>query len=101
MPEVVFLPAAAREASDAQDWYEREAPGFGVRFREELHRAVQRLADNPLQFPQVVAPMRRALLRRFPYALYFGVVDDSVFVVACIHSSRDPLLWRNRGVGGS
>ena len=40
--------------------------------------------------------IRRALLRRFPYALFFRIVDDAVFVMACFHSSRDPRIWQHR-----
>jgi plasmid stabilization system protein ParE len=96
MHAVIFLPAAQIEASEAQDWYEAEAVGLGPRFRAELDHAAQRLATNPLQFPPVFADIRRALLRRFPYALFFRIVDDVVFVMACFHSSRDPRIWQRR-----
>jgi len=94
MHAVVFLPAAQGEASDAQDWYEAEA-GLGTRFRAELDYMAERLAANPLQFPLVFADIRRALLRRFPYVLFFRIVDDAVFVMACFHSSRDPRIWQH------
>jgi hypothetical protein len=45
--------------------YEREKSGLGLRFEADLERVFTRLADNPLQFPQVEAEARRALLRRF------------------------------------
>jgi len=96
MHAVIFLPAAQIEAREAQDWYETEAAGLGARFRAELDHVVQRLAVNPLQFPVVFTDIRRALLRRFPYALFFRVVDDAVFVMACFHSSRDPRIWQRR-----
>jgi plasmid stabilization system protein ParE len=96
MHAVIFLPAAQAEASEAQDWYESEGAGLGARFRDELGRVAERLAANPFQFPIVAADIRRALLRRFPYALFFRVVDGDVFVIACFHSSRDPQVWRGR-----
>lgn len=96
MHAVIFLPAAQIEAGEAQDWYEAEASGLGAAFRAELDHAVQRLTANPLQFPVVFADIRRALLRRFPYALFFRTIDDAVFVMACFHSSRDPRIWQGR-----
>jgi plasmid stabilization system protein ParE len=97
MHAVIFLPAAQIEARDAQDWYEAQTTGLGHRFRAELDHAVQRLSFNPFQFPTVFTDIRRALLRRFPYALFFRIVDDAVFVLACFHSSRDPRTWQRRG----
>ena len=44
----------------------------------------------------MLADVRRARLRTFPYGLFFRVVDDGVFVIACFHSSRDPRVWRRR-----
>ena len=96
MHAVIFLPAAQIETSEAQDWYEAESRGLGGAFRAELDNAVQRLTANPLQFPLVLADIRRALLRRFSYALFFRIVDDPVFVMACFHSSRDPRIWQHR-----
>jgi len=96
MRAVIFLLAAQIEAGEAQDWYEAEASGLGATFRAELDHAVQRLTANPLQFPVVFADIRRALLRRFPYALFFRTIDDAVFVMACFHSSRDPRIWQGR-----
>jgi plasmid stabilization system protein ParE len=96
MHPVIFLPAAQIEAIEAQDWYEAEASGLSARFLAELDAAVQRVAFNPYQFPVVLADIRRALLRQFPYALFFRIVDDTVFVMACFHSSRDPRIWQRR-----
>ena len=81
---------------DAQDWYERETTDLGGRFRVEADFQVQRIAVNPLHFPRVLADVRRARLRQFPYALFFRTLEEGIFVVACFHSSRDPLVWQSR-----
>lgn len=75
---------------DAQDWCERKAQGLGARFLAEVDFQVKRIAANPLLFPEILADVRRARLRRFPYGLFFRVLDESVFVIACFHSGRDP-----------
>ncbi len=81
---------------EAQDWYEREAAGLGRRFREAINALTQRMTANPLQFPVVYKNVRRALLRRFPYSLFFTIGDDTLFVIACFHASRDPSHWQKR-----
>jgi len=81
---------------DAQDWYESEAPGLGRRFRAEANGAIERMSANPLQFPAVVKNVRRALLRRFPYMLFFTIDGDTLLVIACFHASRNPRRWRQR-----
>jgi plasmid stabilization system protein ParE len=93
---VVFLPAARLEIISAHDWYERELPGLGLRFREELDFQVGRIAAHPQQFPLRLKDVRSARLRRFPYSLFFRATDTEVAVVACFHASRDPMVWRGR-----
>ena len=81
---------------EAQEWYEREAPGLGRRFRLEADRIVGRVSESPRQFPLVYKTVRRALFRKFPYALYFVMQDDALTVIACFHGSRNPAHWQRR-----
>lgn len=96
MFRVVFTQAARLELIEAQDWYEGEAPGLGRRFRAAIDALAERMSTNPRQFPLVLKTVRRALLRRFPYALFFVVDGDTLFVIACFHASRNPAQWQRR-----
>jgi len=82
---------------DAQDWYENEAPGMGRRFRTAVDAVIERMTANPRQFPVIYKNLRRALLRRFPYALMFVIeADETLTLIACFHGSRDPVRWQRR-----
>jgi plasmid stabilization system protein ParE len=93
---VIFTPAARAELIDAQDWYEGEVTGLGRRLRQAIDVLVGRMSDNPRQFPVVYKTVRRALLRRFPYSLFFVVESNTLIVIACFHASRDPSHWQKR-----
>jgi toxin ParE1/3/4 len=80
----------------AFEWYENERPGRGVEFLDELRATYNRIADAPLKYQELRAGIRRALLRRFPYAVYFAIEADTVVVVAVLHASRDPAEWQRR-----
>lgn len=54
-----------------------------------------RIAENPLLFPRVRGETRRAVLTRFPYALYFQVTANSVVVLA-VHGRQNPSRWHRR-----
>ena len=97
MPPVIFTPHASDELIEAQDWYEHEAPGLGPRFRAAVDAVIERMIDNPRLFPTIHKNVRRALLRRFPYALMFVIeTDESLTVISCFHGSRDPANWRKQ-----
>jgi plasmid stabilization system protein ParE len=94
---VIFTPAARAELTEAHDWYENEAHGLGRLFRTAVDAAIQRMSANPRQFPVVHKNVRRALVRRFPYALMFVIEpDEALTVIACFHGSRDPKHWEKR-----
>lgn len=93
---VRFTPAARAELIHGQDWYEAEQPGLGRRFTAEIDRTVQRMAVAPLQFRPMFKTVRRARVKIFPYGLFFVIDGDTLLVIACFHSRRDPQEWQAR-----
>jgi plasmid stabilization system protein ParE len=96
MPTLVFTPAAQGEVAEALDWYEQQSPGLGESLIVELNRIAGRIVASPLHFPMVHKDVRRALLRRYPYAIFFRVAEDEIQVIACFNTRRDPTHWRER-----
>jgi hypothetical protein len=73
---LVFRPEAEAELLDAQAWYEGERPGLGAVFAAAVDATFTALLQTPLAYPSVKGDTRRALVRRFPYAVYFRPLDD-------------------------
>lgn len=94
--QVVVRPAAAADIDEAFLWYEGQRPGLGHEFLVAAHTLIEVVAQHPLGYPVVRRDTRRALLRRFPYAIYFRTYDEVVVVVACMHGRRDPRRWQVR-----
>jgi plasmid stabilization system protein ParE len=76
--------------------YERERIGLGVRFETQVSTVFARLVDNPFQFPVIEEGVRRAIVRVFPYAVYFTLEADLVMVLAVLHMHRHPDTWKRR-----
>jgi len=47
----------------------------------------------------IIGPVRRALLKHFPYFMYFSLNEDHVSVIAVVHQRRDHTVWMDRGNG--
>lgn len=102
MYPVIFTQAAPAELIEAQDWHERRSTGLGRRFNEVTEPVVQRMPENPRQFPVLYKTVRRALLRRFPYSLSFTIEEDGVlFVIACFSRQPRPGPLAEAGVGAA
>ena len=95
--QVVYRLAAGRDVGEARAWYEAEPPGRGLRFQLALETLERLIADHHEAFPLVGGRVRRALVARFPYAVYYQPLDaDTVEVIACLHTRRRPGAWRRR-----
>ena len=71
MLRLVFRPQAEAELLDARRWYDEQHAGLGESLVEAVSIAVMSIVQNPLAYPLVRGDTRRALVRRFPYAIYF------------------------------
>ncbi len=94
-----FFPQAREELEAAAAWYDERRPGLGVELVAEIDEAVGQISDYPEGWPlwRDDRPYRKRLLSRFPYVLFFVVVDaDEIEIVAVAHSSRRPGYWLER-----
>jgi plasmid stabilization system protein ParE len=94
--QCIVRPAAAADIDDAFLWYEAQRPGLGHEFLAAADALIDAIAEHPLRYPLIRRNTRRALLRRFPYAVYFRIYDRVVVVVACMHGRRNPRRWQVR-----
>jgi plasmid stabilization system protein ParE len=93
---VLLRRAAELDLAGIQDWYESQQAGLGFEFRKAIDELFRQIGNEPLSFPERYRGCRRAILRRFPYIVWYRFQDDVAVVLACIHGSRNPRLARAR-----
>lgn len=91
--KVVFEPEAEFEIISAFNWYEEQSFGLGGEFFRAIKQSEAALLRNPFLYQVQYKDVRRAFLRRFPYALHYVVEENTVSVIACFHFRRDPKNW--------
>jgi plasmid stabilization system protein ParE len=96
MRSVRLRKAAREEIEDAFEWYRSQSPTAALRFLLAVDEALAQVRERPETFPIAVGTLRRALLRRFPYAVYFKVYERTISVVGVIHGHRHPRTWLRR-----
>ena len=82
--------------AEAFSWYQREREGLGWQFLDDLDAMFALLVEQPELGPELHRNVRRALLKRFPYAVYYQLVPELVDVRAILHTRRRPRRWRVR-----
>jgi plasmid stabilization system protein ParE len=91
--ELIVRRRAEAQAFHARNWYESQLDGLGRRFVAELDHAIQNAHENPQHYQVVHREIRRVLLRRFPYAVFFISEPERVVVLAILHQYEDPTKW--------
>ena len=94
--EIEFLPEARLEFDDAVRSYASRDRAVSLAFIAEVDYAIERILQNPRQFPATHAGCRKCLLKRYPYAAIFYQSDESLVVVAIAHLKRRPKYWSER-----
>lgn len=96
--ELILDTQAEDDIADAALWYEEQRTGLGEQFVLRFEEALDLLAENPHIFAQVYSHFRRALMKQFPYAIFYSIdVSQAIVeVIGVFHGSRNPEIIKKR-----
>jgi plasmid stabilization system protein ParE len=94
--QVQIRRAAELDIAETQLWYEARLVGLGAEFHSEVSQVIDRLSGTPLIYQTVYRDVRRAIIHRFPYLVWYRVVGEWVTVLACTHGRQDPRKLKAR-----
>ena len=96
MRRLVVRPRARAEFESALEWYASHAPDAAEEFAAQFEVALRLIEEAPERNRVVSGRLRRLLVRRFPYGVYYKVFPHVISVVGVIHGRRDPRRWLKR-----
>jgi plasmid stabilization system protein ParE len=96
MNKVRFLDPAEREMLDAARYYDSQAVGLGEDFLSKVEGAVRDIAEHADRWPVIRFEIRRRLVHRFPYGIFYRIGPEEIVVVAVAHLRRHPTYWIGR-----
>ena len=94
--QVIVRVDAAADVDEAYRWYEARRTGYGEELLVQIGALLEQISELPEAFPIIHRQTRRALLPRFPYGIFYRLVDDIVVIVGCMHGRRHPRRWKRR-----
>ena len=95
---VRFTPEADTELAEAREWYAHQRQDLDLEFMQSIDDALFRIVNSPALYPIVHGTLRRAVVRRFPFAILYDISSDEIEIIAVFHSRRDPERWKSRVV---
>jgi plasmid stabilization system protein ParE len=94
--EVRLRTEAEQDLAESAAWYGLQRTGLGQEFLDEALATFSAIADIPNAFAVIYRSVRRALLHRFPFAVFYVLDRDGVMVLGVLHGSRHPRFWMTR-----
>jgi toxin ParE1/3/4 len=99
-----FLAEAEAEVQKVAAWYEGQREGLGDEFLAALQQGLEAISRTPQAFSlatpvQPDREVRRFVMNRFPYTIFYEVRPDEALILAVTHQKQRPGAWRQRRNG--
>ena len=95
--EIIITPFAESDIKQSIKYYNSKSERLGKNFIEEVDSIFERIKYNPELFPIALDKTRKAVVKRFPYNVYFVITNSKIFITAVFNTWRQPKTWKNRG----
>ncbi|MBY0270252.1 MAG: type II toxin-antitoxin system RelE/ParE family toxin [Burkholderiales bacterium] len=90
---VVYRRRVQHDLAAAFDWYEEQRTQFGEQFLSAVQSSFRTIERYPELFEPVHGEVRRAIVPRFPFAVFYIVEPHRTVVLRVLHTARNPALW--------
>src|ERR1051325_1079287 len=94
--QIRFLPEADTDLAEARVWYRLQRDGLDVELMQRIDEPLRKISDAPRRYPLIHRHLRRAIVRQFPFAIFYEVTDNEIVVFAVSHSRRNPKQLTSR-----
>jgi len=91
-----FVAPAREEFLAEVAYYNQVQPGQGARFTAAVEEGTARALAFPLAGSPSHQGIRRVVLKKFPFSIFYRLETEGILVLAVAHHSRLPGYWRSR-----
>ena len=87
---------AEADIAEAYQYYEKCREDLGNDFVSCIEESLARITNNPRQYKTIYKDVHRALVRKFPYGIYYVFRNETVSVIGVLHARKNPRHWQAR-----
>ena len=80
------------------DFLNLERDNLGEEFFDDIQQTLERLMQNPFLYAELILFVRRGLLKKFKFQVFYAVdeVNIEVEVIGILHQKQDPKIILDR-----
>jgi len=88
---IKYTVRSSRDLLNGVIWYEEKRRGLGFEFLNSIENSLFKIQKNPELYRIIKSPMRRCLIRRFPFSIYFSTEKQAIVIHAIFDNRMNPL----------
>lgn len=78
------------EIEDAKEYYNLQKPTLGDTFKNDVKKSIESIEKFPNLYPNITNDLKRTVLHRFPYSIFYAITNDTILVLSVAHQHRKP-----------
>lgn len=78
------------------EYYYEDSPKVADAFFRIINMGFENIKQNPNSFPIAHKDLRKYVVKKFPFVIYYQISDLIIHVIAIFHTSRNPEIWNER-----
>ncbi len=94
--EIELSESAEKDFESSYKYYEAESPKVAEKFLKTVDKQIERISKNPDSYPVVHKDIRKSVIKRFPFLIYFQIKLAIIQIIGIFHTSRNPEIWKKR-----
>ena len=94
--ELIVRPDSELDIEEAYEWYEERSKGLGKEFINAVEDCLFQIQNNPNIYSKVYKKIRRGMVKKFPYGIFYLIQRNTIVVLGCFHFKRSPEHWKSR-----
>jgi toxin ParE1/3/4 len=87
---------AENDFDNSYEYYYYDSPKVADAFFLRINSSLETIKKTPLSFPEIYKSLRKFTVKKFPFVIYYQVVDYTIIVISIFHTSRNPNIWTER-----
>lgn len=94
--KIIIFAEAKMDIKETAFWYNQKQSGLGKSFIKAIRNEIAIIKQNPFLYEIRYDDIRTALIETFPHLIHFDIINNTVFIKAVYHTSRNSEIWNER-----
>jgi plasmid stabilization system protein ParE len=93
---LIILPFAETDIKETVSYFKEVRNDLDRDFIQAIDASFFEIFNNPVAFPIVKYDIRKFVMAKFPFCIYFVDKNEALYILSVFHDKRNPKEWQRR-----